>query len=69
MTKQAYTQANDTVDAFLARHQPDYNDVIEKQFYAMNDRLAQYGLYLPAGLLLDIPHRQPSTGTRRTRWD
>lgn len=32
MTKQARTQANDTVDAFLSRHVPDYSDAIEKQF-------------------------------------
>jgi phage tail protein X len=69
MTKQAVTQANDTVDAFLSRHVPDYSDAIEKQFHAMNLTLEGYGLYLPAGLLLYIPTIQPVTTTRRTLWD
>lgn len=67
---QYLTKADDTLDEIAYRYYGHTNNKVVERILEANFGISQYGVFLPAGVLIELPEVRKTTETRKVKlWD
>lgn len=67
---QYLTKAGDTLDEIAYRYYGHTNNKVVEHILEVNFGISHHGVFLPAGVLIELPEVRQSTETRKVKlWD